>query len=482
MAHGALPLRERRLSTKGQGVEHVDLRADPRVAGVAPVGPWGGAPGPAGGRGDLAVAANLALDERVRARQARGEPVLHLGFGESRLPLPAEVLARLADAAHLTDYGPVAGRWTARAAVAGYFARRGLPTSADDVVLAPGSKPLLLAVLAAHPGDLVLARPAWVSYAPQARLLGRRVIDVPIPAEAGGVPDPDLLPIALAQARAAGAAPGILVITAPDNPTGTTAGPELIRRVVDAAAREDLLVVSDEIYRDVLFDEAAPYLSAAEVAPERTVVVTGLSKSLSMGGWRIGAARFSDEPRGRALRERVLGVASQVWSNAPGPMQAIAEYAFAEPAEVVAHRRACTRLHATLTRAAHDRLAGAGAIVRPPTGGFYRYPYLPPVADALARVGAHGSAQLEAHLIDAHGIAVLGGHHGGDDPAALRFRAATSLLAGSTDEQRRRALDAADPLALPWVAEALDRIGGLVPAILDTRGTHGRRTSSHHPG
>ena len=455
-------------------MERIDLRSDRSIATVLADPRL--MPDPSRQQPSLSVAANLALDERITEMVRRGEPVLHMGFGESRVPLPTEVVSLLADAAHLTEYGPVAGREAARAAVAGYFGRRGLPTGPDDVVLAPGSKPLLLALIAAIPGDVVLARPAWVSYAPQARLLGRRVVDVPIPADAGGVPDPDLLPIALAQARAAGADPRILILTAPDNPTGTTAGPDLIRHVVDTAVREDLLLVSDEIYRDVLFDEDAPYLSAAQVAADRTVVVTGLSKSLSLGGWRIGAARFPADPGGRELRGRVLGVASQVWSNAPGPMQAVAAYAFDEPAELVAHRRASTRLHATVTRAAHRALADAGALVREPTGGFYVYPDLAPMAEDLARLGVRTSQELEDHLLEVHGIAVLGGHHGGDDPAALRFRAATSLLHGATDEERRAALHAADPLGLPWIADSIDRLASLLPTIrAAARRGHGPR-------
>lgn len=413
----------------------------------------------------LSIAANLDLDERVNARLAAGDPVLHVGFGESRLPLLPALAERLAAAATLTEYGPVAGRVGPREAVAGYFTRRRLPTTADQVVLAPGSKPLLLALIAALPGDVVLARPAWVSYAPQARLLGRRVISVPIPACAGGVPDPDLLPIALAQARAGGADPRILVLTAPDNPTGTTADPGLVRRLCDAAEREDLTVVSDEIYRDVLFDPDAAYLSPAEVLPDRVVVVTGLSKSLALGGWRIGAARFPAGAAGRALRQRVLGAASQVWSNAPGPMQAVAEYAFAEPAEIVAHRQASTRLHAAVARSVHGALAASGAAVRPPTGGFYVYPDLACVADELRHLGVRGSADLEAFLLDQFGIAVLGGHHGGDDPQALRIRVATSLLYGSDDTQRWTALRSPDPCALPWIAEAIGRIGALLPGI-----------------
>jgi aspartate aminotransferase len=411
------------------------------------------------------IAANLALDERVNAQLAAGVDVLHLGFGESRLPLHPALMERLTAGTRLTEYGPVAGREGPRAAVAGYFDRRRLPTSAQDIVLAPGSKPLLLAILAAVPGDVVLARPAWLTYAPQARFLGRRVVSVPIPPEVGGVPDPDRLVADLAAARAAGADPRILVLTAPDNPTGTTAGAALMHRLAHIAEREDLLLISDEIYRDVIFDGGAGYVSPAELLPDRVVVVTGLSKSLSLGGWRIGAARFPATPRGRRWRQDVVGLASQIWSNAPGPMQAVAEYAFNEPADIVTQRTASTRLHGEVARAVHAALVTTGAIVRPPTGGFYVYPDLEPVAGELARLGVHGSADLEAFLLDELGIAVLGGHHCGDDPRALRFRVATSLLYGPDDHARAQALAAPAPAELPHIARAIARIRDIVPAI-----------------
>ena len=413
------------------------------------------------------LASNLDLDQRINGRLRRGEPVLHLGFGESRLPLNPGLIEHLSAGTGLTAYGPVAGRVGPREAVAGYFARRGLPTSAEDVVLSPGSKPLLLAIIAAVPGDVILSRPAWVTYEPQASLLGRRVIRVPIPPKIGGVPDPDLLLAAIAGARAQGANPRILILTSPDNPTGTTADPATIHRLANVAEQEDLVIVFDEIYRDVIFDQAVRYLSPAQLVEHRTVVVTGLSKSLALGGWRIGAARFSSDSHGRLIRKRVIGAASQMWSNAPGPMQAVAEYAFAEPADLVAHREQSTRLHGAVAVAAHGAFRAAGARVRVPTGGFYVYPDFRPLARPLASLGVTDSASLEHFLLETMGIAVLGGHHCGDDPRALRFRAATSLLYGSTDEERWHTLRAADPTALPHIATALQRIASIGPRIAE---------------
>ncbi|MGW4526504.1 pyridoxal phosphate-dependent aminotransferase [Amycolatopsis sp. NPDC004378] len=405
-----------------------------------------------------AVSPNLALDEAVNRRHAAGQPLIHLGFGESRLPLPDFLADRLLAGARRTAYGPVAGADDSRAAAAGYFTRRGLPTEPDQVVLAPGSKPLLLALMAAVDGAVVLPQPCWVTYAPQARLFGRPVLKVPIPAGCGGVPDPDLLPGALRAFRAAGGRPRMLLLTSPDNPTGTHAPPGVVRRLCEIAEAEDLLIVSDEIYRDILHDPAAAYASPAEFVPERTVVTSGLSKSLALGGWRIGFARFPATGGGRELRSTVLGLASEIWSTLAGPMQEVACLALSEPPEVTAHLRASTRLHGAVAGGVHRVVTEAGATCRPPTGGFYVYPDFEPARDVLAGKGVTGSASLQEYLIDELGVAVLGGEHLGDDPRALRFRAATSLLYGADDEQRWAALRSPEPLTLPHIAETLDSL------------------------
>lgn len=411
-----------------------------------------------GGPAAAGISPNLALDQLVARRRAEGQPVVHLGFGESRLPVFPGLLDQLAAGGHRTAYGPVAGDTAARQAAAGYFARRRLPTEPDQVVLAPGSKPLLMAVLAAAQGDVLLPRPCWVTYAPQARLVGRRAFGVQVPADCGGVPDPEALREAVRAARADGGSPRILILTLPDNPTGTLAPPPLVREVCAVAEDEDLFIVSDEIYRDILHDPSQPLLSPAEVVPERTVVTTGLSKSHALGGWRIGLARMPDGPGGRHLRDGVLSVASEVWSTLAGPMQEVARYAFAEPPELAEYLAAASRLHGTVAAAVHRIFVAAGAFCRRPTGGFYVYPDFEPLRQELAAFACADSASLQHHLLDSLGIAVLGGHHFGDDQQALRFRAATSLLYGETDEERREALHAADPLRVQHIASVLARI------------------------
>lgn len=403
-------------------------------------------------------ASNLALNEEIARRKAAGAPLVHLGFGESLLPVPPVVRDWLADGAGRTAYGPVAGDTAVRTAVAGYWERRRLPTDPEQVVVAPGSKPLLMALMAVVDGDVLLPRPSWVTYAPQARLFGRPVHHVPIPAGHGGAPAPDSLRETVRAARRHGGRPRLLVLTSPDNPTGALAPPEAIRQLCAVAADEDLLIVSDEIYRDLVHSPDLPFLSPAEVVGDRTVVTTGLSKTLGLGGWRIGAARFPDGPLGARLRSDVLAVASEVWSTLAGPMQEVATRVFEEPPVITTHVRAAAGLHGAVTRAVHRIVTAAGADCRAPEGGFYLYPDFAPVRHKLRERGVTDAYSLQRHLLDELGVAVLGGHHFGDCPAALRCRIATSLLHGDDGTQRNLALRSPAPERVPHIAAALDRL------------------------
>jgi aspartate aminotransferase len=404
----------------------------------------------------LAVSATLAANEMMEARRRRGEPVLAMAFGEAGLPAHEVLCEALADAAHYTSYGPVAGRPALREAAAAYWARRGLPTDADAIVCGPGSKALLFGLLAAIGGDVAVTRPSWVSYAAQASLAGHAAHFVP---GSGGVPDAGALDRAVSAARAAGRPVRSVIVTLPDNPTGTAASPAAVRALCLVADRHDLIIISDEIYSDLVHDRDTEFASPAAMCPERTVVTTGLSKSLALGGWRLGVARLPGGRLGRELRARLLGVASEIWSAAAGPVQQAAALAFSEPPPLVERVALSRRLHARVARAVALRLAAAGASVPAPQAAFYVYPDFTPRADVLLqRHGITSDESLADLLLRQHGVGVLPGSAFGEESGRLRLRVATGLLYGDTDEQRTTALNAADPCSLPWVAASLDRL------------------------
>lgn len=405
------------------------------------------------------VSPTLAIDEETERRRRAGQPVLPLGFGEAGLPVHERLQLALAEHAGCGWYGPVAGVPELRTAAAGYWDRRDLPTSPEQVIAAPGSKPLLLALLMTLAGAVALPRPSWVSYNAQAALLGRDVAYVTTLPGQGGVPDPDRLDALATTARRDDRPLAAVVLTLPDNPTGTLAATSTVRAVCDVAERHDLLVISDEIYRDLVHDDRTAYLSPAEVVPQRTVVTTGLSKSLALGGWRIGVARLPDGPRGAALTDRVAGIASEIWSVPAVPVQRAAAWAFTEPDCLQERVRLSRRLHGRVARAVAAELRAAGAECPEPSGGFYVYPDFELHRDRLrTRHGVDDGAGLATALLDGPGIATLPGSAFGDAASALRLRVATSRLYGSTPEQREDALTADDPLTLPWISTQLARL------------------------
>ncbi len=405
----------------------------------------------------MAVSATLAADELVRRKQAEGGRVLPLAFGQAGLPVHPLARRALAEAACRNAYGSVAGSAELRAAAAGYWCRRGLDTAPDQVVAGPGSKALLYAVLQALGGGVVVPQPSWVSYAAQAALVGAEPRYVPTVPGEGGVPAPGLLAGAVRQARAEGRNVRAVVLTVPDNPTGTLASAETIRAVCAVARELDLVVVSDEIYRDLAY--RGEVASPARFAPERVVVTSGLSKSLALGGWRIGVARFPASDLGEQLRAHVLSAASEIWSSVAQPVQFAAAQAFSEPAELVAHVDCGRAFYERITVAVGEVFENAGAAVAAPQAAFYAYPDLDAFRERLAaRHSVRTGTELSSLLLERYAIAVLPGSTFGEPARSLTLRVCTGMLTGATDEQRERALACDDALGLPWVSEAIEHL------------------------
>ena len=412
------------------------------------------------------VSATLAGAEILNRRRAAGLPVLPMAFGEAGLPVAPVLREKLASAAGRGGYGPVAGSESLRSAAAGYWTRRGLPTDPGQVICGPGSKPLLYALLLAIGGPVAIPQPSWVSYAAQSRMTGGSPVPIPILPGEGGVPDPGRLAAAAVRAKAAGNRLRAVIVTLPDNPTGTLATPETIRRLCEVARGHDLLIISDEIYRDLVHEPARAYLSPAWVAPERTVITSGLSKNLALGGWRIGVTRL---PMRSPLGANLLGVASELWSSAAAPVQEAAAYAFTEPPELTERITRSRVLHATVARAVATAFRAAGATVPEPAGAFYLYPDFEPLRPLLESTHGIRTAQsLAGFLLELYGVGTLAGSSFGESSDALRLRVATSLLYGQTDEERTAALDAADPLALPWIAASLTRLTEILTEVTNS--------------
>ncbi|NSL42797.1 aminotransferase class I/II-fold pyridoxal phosphate-dependent enzyme, partial [Streptomyces sp. 8P21H-1] len=197
----------------------------------------------------------------------------------------------------------------------------GLRAGRDRIVAAPGAPTLLLALTAAVGGDVLVPRPCAAWWAPQARLLGSSVFPVATPAECGGVPDPYALLETVRRVRAEGGDPRLLVLSVADDPTATVVPPEVLHETIEAAAGEDLHVVSDETWRDTLHGQQdTVLLSPAEMLPERVTVLTDLSGPFLPAGWPAAVARFPGNGTGGLLRDRVLDVLTALGARIAAPV------------------------------------------------------------------------------------------------------------------------------------------------------------------
>jgi aspartate aminotransferase len=420
----------------------------------------------------IAVSATLAVNEAISKRRAEGLPALPTGFGQAGLPVLPALKDKLREGANDNGYGPVAGSKELREAVAGYWNRRGLATKPDHIVSGPGSKPLIYGLLMAIGGEVAVAAPSWVSYAIQARMLGGHPLLVPTLPEEGGVPDPDLLSQAIDAAQAEGRSVRSVIVTLPDNPTGTLASERTVRRLCEVATKYDLMIISDEIYRDLIFDSSQKIVSPSTITPERTIITHGLSKNLALGGWRIGTARFPDNDRCNEILAQVKGIASEIWSSPSSPVQHAAAYAYSEPTEVVARIEASKRLYGLIANAVTERFRTAGASVAQPHGAFYIYPDFEGWREQLKRdYEITTGAQLSDLFLHEYGLGILPASEFGEAADVLRFRVAISMLCGETKAEQEAALKAENPLELPWIQESLDRIEEVL-ALVSRKKTH----------
>ncbi|HEY1301828.1 MAG TPA: pyridoxal phosphate-dependent aminotransferase [Stellaceae bacterium] len=225
--------------------------------------------------------------EAAKLRES-GHDVIMLTIGDPDQAPPGPVIEATVDALrrHRTGYSATIGYPRVRAAIAARFARRtGQNCTADNVVVTPGAQGGLFCALQCLAGDgdeIIVPEPVYATYPGVAGAAGARMATVPLVPERGFHPDLDAI------AAAVGPRTRVLWINTPHNPTGAVFTADEIAGIAEICRRHDLWLVSDEVYEDLAF--ARPHLSpwALPGMAERTVVVSSLSKSHAMPGFRFG--------------------------------------------------------------------------------------------------------------------------------------------------------------------------------------------------
>jgi aspartate aminotransferase len=384
----------------------------------------------------LSPSETLAINERSNALLKQGREVLKLGLGQSPFPVPRPVVEALKANAHQKDYLPVRGLPALREAVAEYHRRHhGIARSAENVIIGPGSKELMFLVQLVYYGDLVIPTPSWVSYAPQAQIIGRQVRWLPT----SRANHWRLLPEELERlCQKDPERPRLVILNYPNNPAGHTYSAYELRALADVARRYRVVMLSDEIYGEIHHE--GTHVSIAEFYPEGTILSTGLSKWCGAGGWRLGNFTFPDSLSW--LLDSMAVVASETFTATSAPIQHAAVTAFQVDAEIADYLVHCRRILRALGRRIAFDLRAAGIDVADPQGGFYLFPDFEPFRPALAGRGVRTSRSLCEAILEATGVASIPGSSCGQPESDLALRIAYVDFDGA------RALEASQRLGV----------------------------------
>jgi aspartate aminotransferase len=240
--------------------------------------------------GLIAPSATLAMAAEAKKLKAQGLKILDFALGEPDFDTPRniqEAAFRAIKAGH-THYTPPAGIPELRQAVADIYTKQhGLPTDPSQVVVSNGAKHSIHNALMATcgPGDeVIIPAPYWVSYSDLVKLTGATPVIIPTEESEGFKLSPERFRSAVTPRSK------LLMINSPSNPTGVVYARHELEALADAVLDTQVNVLSDEIYEQLTYGDVQPTCFAT-LRPEladRTITISGVSKTYAMTGWRIG--------------------------------------------------------------------------------------------------------------------------------------------------------------------------------------------------
>eukprot|EP00753_Platysulcus_tardus_P002859 PLAT11969.1.p1 GENE.PLAT11969.1~~PLAT11969.1.p1 ORF type:complete len:475 (-),score=188.91 PLAT11969.1:93-1469(-) len=403
---------------------HRHLLAPLRAVGARPLSSSAAGPRVVVGQQVLGLPTSptVTTNEMSNDMIAAGQTVYKLGLGQSPFPVYQPVVDALREHAAEKDYLPVRGLRALRQAVADYHNTSGHGVgnfSADQVLIGPGSKELMFILQMACYSELLLAQGSWVSYEPQAELIGRRVRWCRTELE----DDWRLSAESLDEACRAGDPSGsrILILNTPNNPTGVALDRTRMSELADVAREHKIIVLSDEIYGEL--HHSREHLSFSSFYPEGTIISSGISKWCGAGGWRCGT--FALPPQLERLAESMAVVASETFTSVSAPIQHATITAFQRDAGMLQYLDAQAAVCAAIGQRLARILRDSGAYVPEPSGGFYLMPtwaHGSDTADGLLARGIDTSTELVKQLLANKGVATLSGDNFGLPSDLLSLR------------------------------------------------------------
>ena len=362
---------------------------------------------------------------KARALEAQGKSVVHLEIGEPDFETPAHVIAAAKQALDdgWTHYGPTQGYPDFRQVIATHVSEtRGINAGPEHVCVVPGGKPIIFFPMMAllDVGDEVIyPNPGFPIYESMIRFLGATPVPMPLVEERGFSFDLNRFKDSLT------AKTKMVILNSPQNPTGGVIPAEDIKVIADLVRDRDLIVLSDEIYSRIYYDEKPASIASLPGMQEKTIILDGFSKIYAMTGWRLGYGVMPTwlvDPVNKLMVNSNSCTASMVQRAGMAALTGPQDAALAMVAEFKSRRDAF--------------IAGLNTIpgfrCQVPQGAFYAFPNI----EGTGRT----SKQLADELLYEAGVACLnGGSFGEFGNGYVRFSYANSLenLMEAVDRMRK---------------------------------------------
>jgi aspartate aminotransferase len=350
---------------------------------------------------------------KAKALEAQGRDIIHLEIGEPDFDTPSNIIEAGCAALHkgFTHYGPSAGMMELREVIAQHVSEtRRVSVTPDEVVVVPGGKPIIffsILALAEDGDEIIYPNPGFPIYESMINYVGAKAVPIRLREELDFRLDVEEL-AGLINDRTK-----LIILNSPQNPTGGVLTKEDITAIASAVGDRNIMVLSDEIYSQLIFEGEDYSIMSIDGMKQRTILLDGFSKTYAMTGWRMGYG---------VMRADLATHISRLMTNSNSCTASFTQVAGIEalrgPQDMVDTMRAEFKKRRDVMVAGLNKIKGFSC--RLPHGAFYVFPN-------ITGTGWR-SKKLADALLDDAGVAALSGTAFGDfGEGYLRFSVANSV-------------------------------------------------------
>ncbi len=341
---------------------------------------------------NLNLSATLKINEISKKLELQGKEIIKFGFGESPFPVPEKVVDELKKNAHQKSYLSIQGLEDLRIAISKYESKKkNRNFSPEQIIVGPGSKELMFLLHISFDGDIILPTPSWVSYKPQSIIADNKYQWIETAAENNWYPSAESIEKLVLKNKEKNY---LLILNSPNNPSGQVC--KNIKDISEVVKKYKIIVLSDEIYSELTFDES--YESISNFCPEKVIVSNGLSKWCGAGGWRLGYFVIPNELN--KLKNSMKVLASETFSAVSAPIQFAAISAFKDDHKDYILKS--KKILKAIGEYVYNNLKSNNVIMNKPMGGFYLMP-------EFLNKKFNTSADMCADLLNKKSVAILPG-------------------------------------------------------------------------